>query len=173
MNKTGMVTFSLVFPGKRTVEFEVRTDDEKSRKALSRVYSRFIQIYEAAGFPPEKQYTAFKDNELRRILLRGELRGVYADFSAAYEKLSLPVAMQKNAFLNKSLRNRILGGEKLNILHLFRKLNPSFLKKFRDLDLCIIFLVDIYLKPKLKKAVSTGKFDGYKTTPELIYGALG
>jgi hypothetical protein len=35
MNKTGMVTFSLVFPGKRTVEFEVRTDDEKSRKALS------------------------------------------------------------------------------------------------------------------------------------------
>jgi hypothetical protein len=78
-------------------------------------------------------------------LLRGELRGVYADFSAAYEKLSLPVAMQKNAFLNKSLRNRILGGENLNILHLFRKLNSSFLKKFRDLDLCIIFLVDIYL----------------------------
>lgn len=168
MTKNEKIDFHLIFPKKRKFTFEVRAEDEKSRQALSRVYSRFIHLFETAGFPKELQYFVFSDKTLRRALLRCEIREFYEKFLPMYRKFDFPQEFQTDVFLREDLRNKIFQGNNLTLVQLFSRVKPGFLKDFRKRNLDPQLLADAYLAPQIKEAVKTGKLNGKTVTSEAI-----
>ena len=173
MNSESRVNFHLIFPYNRKVTYPIRPDCQQRQQILSRMYSRFNQLFESAGLPKEHQCSVFKDKALRRVLLRHAIKEYYNKFLSMYRRFDLPQEFQTDVFLRKDLRNKIFAAKTVTLVQLFSRIKPGFLKDFRKRNLDPQLLADAYLVTELKEAVKTGKLNGKSVTSEAIRDFIG